>query len=110
MANGTNVVLECAVNGNPKPNVTWTKGSASKVKLDGRVKIVGGGNLQFSPVRLEDAGHYTCVVQSNGFRMNEQAHLTVHRKLYLSCVPYKDVVVGGSKKYPQNPADKPPWL
>ncbi|XP_055017752.1 hemicentin-1 [Boleophthalmus pectinirostris] len=56
------LTLECLVDSDPPPNIEWYKDDA-KMQLGGRIQgLAGGQYLEIQEVRLEDSGHYSCVV------------------------------------------------
>ena len=72
-------MLECVVTGNPSPSIQWTK-DGSPVVISGHISIVGGSNLQFSPVKVSDAGLYSCQAAANNNRVTATAKLSVECK------------------------------
>lgn len=76
---GSLTVLECVVTGNPRPTVSWTK-DGSSVVIAGHISIVGESNLQFSPVKVSDAGLYSCHATSKNSRVTAAAKLIVECK------------------------------
>ena len=59
---GTEVILDCAANGNPMPEITWLKDGATVdlSHLDSRFKRLGSGSLLIKDIRAGDAGTYQC--------------------------------------------------
>ncbi|GFT51976.1 neogenin [Nephila pilipes] len=59
---GSDLTLDCAANGNPKPRITWLKDGSTidLADLDSRFRIVGSGSLAIENVKEEDAGIYMC--------------------------------------------------
>ncbi|XP_021346881.1 protogenin B-like, partial [Mizuhopecten yessoensis] len=60
------VTLECLVDGNPKPNVTWVTQNGSVV-IENMLKMrVGTSNLKLKNLVVKDAGTYRCIGSSPG--------------------------------------------
>ncbi|GIY50463.1 neogenin, partial [Caerostris extrusa] len=59
---GSDLTLDCAANGNPKPRITWLKDGSTidLADLDSRFRIIGSGSLMIENIREEDAGTYMC--------------------------------------------------
>ena len=55
MSHGSPASFNCAVDGNPEPNITWYKGSTA-----GGTVLFLGKALNFPQTKLEDSGCYTC--------------------------------------------------
>ncbi|KAG8192662.1 hypothetical protein JTE90_009692 [Oedothorax gibbosus] len=64
---GSNLTLDCAANGNPKPRITWLKdGSTLGLSdLDCRCGIVGSGSLTIENVKEEHTGTYMCRAENS---------------------------------------------
>ena len=73
---GSLTILECIATGHPKPRVSWTK-DGSPVAVSGHISIVGESNLQFSSVKLSDAGVYSCQAIANKDKVTASARLQV---------------------------------
>ncbi|KAF8763513.1 Netrin receptor DCC like protein [Argiope bruennichi] len=58
----SNLTLDCAANGNPKPRITWLKDGSTidLADLDSRFRIVGSGSLSIENIKEEDGGTYMC--------------------------------------------------
>ncbi|KAK7933456.1 hypothetical protein WMY93_004352 [Mugilogobius chulae] len=56
------LTLECLVDSDPPPSIEWYKDD-TKMQLGGRIQgLASGQYLEIQEVRLEDSGHYSCVV------------------------------------------------
>ena len=66
---GQNVLFNCSVEGNPSPNVTWTKnGQRLNVTANPRLTLSrtnNSHNLTITDVRRSDAGQYRCVANNS---------------------------------------------
>ena len=63
---GKNVTLSCAVDGNPKPSISWTK-DVSPVSAVGNPRISFGtdnNQLIITNVNRSDHGEYQCVASN----------------------------------------------
>ena len=75
-------MLKCTADGNPRPNVTWSKLNSSLPV--GRHVVESSGALIVKDVRPGDEGVYICKAQSLLGQVSASAKLTVQCKLY-SC-------------------------
>ncbi|XP_051155099.1 neogenin isoform X3 [Leptopilina boulardi] len=59
---GSSVTLECALNGNPKPSVSWLKDGVAidLMSLDSRYLQLASSSLKIMDVKEEDHGSYQC--------------------------------------------------
>ncbi|XP_053213912.1 obscurin-like isoform X4 [Panonychus citri] len=74
------MTLDVVVEGTPTPTAKWFK-DGQPVKLDDRVKIVDKDethSLVIDPVKLEDAGNYTCIVSNSCGQQTGQSVVTVN--------------------------------
>ena len=66
---GLNVVFSCVVEGNPSPNISWTKnGQGLNVAANSRLaasRTNNYNNLTITDVRRSDAGQYRCVANNS---------------------------------------------
>ena len=60
------ITLLCVATGNPKPTITWTKGSSIKQKTSVT-------NYTISPAAKEEAGTYTCTARVTAPGLSEQS-------------------------------------
>ncbi|KAM3625876.1 uncharacterized protein V6R79_019048 [Siganus canaliculatus] len=74
---GASVLLPCVVTGYPAPHVRWMFGDKLLDESEGRVEVLGGGSLRISNLTEEDAGAYTCMVDSANTSIEAQAQLTI---------------------------------
>ena len=75
-------ILKCTVEGNPSPQVSWSKVKGSLPVA--RHVVASSRALVLNDVRSEDDGVYTCGAQNLLGSFNASAKLTVQCKLY-SC-------------------------
>ena len=75
-------ILKCTVEGNPSPQVSWSKVKGSLPV--GRHVVASSGSLVLNDVRSDDDGVYTCRAENLLGSFNASAKLTVQCKLY-SC-------------------------
>lgn len=73
---GKSVVLECLVDGNPKPVVTWERDDGSDVTM--AVVNYGFSNLKILQATVAHSGVYICKATSGGKTVSARATLTVH--------------------------------
>lgn len=76
---GDNVTLDCAANGNPKPEISWLKDGVTidMLHLDSRFRRVGTGSLQVLHVEESDAGDYQCRAENREDSVDASATLEV---------------------------------
>ena len=78
---GTSRTLECPVDGNPDPNITWYKGNDTS----GATVLFSGKYWSLSPTGLNDSGWNSCFAEN--FLGNDTALFEVHvGKLRVSVV------------------------
>lgn len=71
---GTEVTLDCAVKGNPRPTVSWNSRTADSWS-EGRSQ---GNKLILKGVRLSDAGQYSCEARNSEGHQSVSIKLQVH--------------------------------
>ncbi|XP_023247522.1 neogenin [Copidosoma floridanum] len=73
------VTLECAANGNPKPDVYWLKDGTSidLAALDTRYQTVAASSLMIKDVAEEDTGSYQCRAKNDVDTLDEVAEVVV---------------------------------
>ncbi|KAK3087485.1 hypothetical protein FSP39_006555 [Pinctada imbricata] len=71
------VVLQCSSIGKPRPTVTWTKDGSFFPTSSLRHKMLRRGSIEFSSVRLEDAGTYICNASNKAGSTSRQIELDV---------------------------------
>lgn len=64
---GANITLDCAANGNPRPNLTWLKDGVTidMSLLDSRFRKIGVGSLQIESIQEADEGTYMCRAENH---------------------------------------------
>ena len=73
-------ILKCTVEGNPSPQVNWSKVKGSLPV--GRHVVASSGALILKDVRSEDDGVYTCGAENLLGSFHPSAKLSVQCKLY----------------------------
>ena len=82
---GEHVVFSCMVDGNPSPEVTWTK-NEEKLNITVNQRLTASTlnnkhNLTITDVHRSDSGHYRCVIiNSVGNITSSPGHLNVQCK------------------------------
>ncbi|XP_061153333.1 hemicentin-1 isoform X4 [Syngnathus typhle] len=71
-------LLECHVDGNPAPKITWLKDN-QPISSDGPRKILSNGTtLQLSAAQVSDTGRYVCVADNVAGSVERSFNLNVH--------------------------------
>ncbi|XP_019730955.1 hemicentin-1 isoform X2 [Hippocampus comes] len=71
-------LLECHVDGNPAPKITWFKDN-ELVSRDGPHRILSNGRtLQVLTAQVSDTGRYVCVADNVAGSVEKSFHLNVH--------------------------------
>jgi len=78
---GGSVTFQCAVGGDPPPNVIW-KRDDGKMPV-GRFEILHDKSLHIENVILQDEGVYICDAENDVGTVSARASLSVHGKLYI---------------------------
>ena len=76
-------ILKCTADGNPPPQITWSKLNSSLPV--GRHVVESSGALIVKAVRPGDDGIFSCRAENLLGSVNTTAKLTVQCKLYNSC-------------------------
>ena len=71
-------ILKCSTDGNPTPQITWSKMN-SRLPV-GRHKVESSGTLILNDVRPQDEGLYSCEAKNLLGNVNASAKLTVQCK------------------------------
>ncbi|XP_067391212.1 hemicentin-1 isoform X2 [Emydura macquarii macquarii] len=75
---GNNVSLECKVQGNPQPEITWMKDGHPLVNGKG-VEILNDGHLlQLKNAQMSDTGRYVCVAVNVAGLTDRKYDLNIH--------------------------------
>ena len=72
--------LQCEVEGNPEPKVTWLKDNSS-LRADTRI-VTSHGGLMITDVTSQDGGIYTCLATNILGKLSSLATLSVQGKKY----------------------------
>ncbi|XP_071745150.1 neogenin isoform X2 [Lepeophtheirus salmonis] len=78
---GTTLILDCAANGVPQPEITWLKDGASldMSHLDSRLTKLGKGSLKIQDLNAEtDSGAYQCRAENTEDSQDVTAIVEVH--------------------------------
>ena len=75
--------LQCDVNGNPVPQITWLKENTS-VAADKRI-VQSGGGIMIEDVKSHDGGMNTCIASNILGLVKTSATLTVQGNMLLLC-------------------------
>ena len=84
---GRDVVFSCVVEGNPSPNVTWTK-NKQRLNVTGNSRLTASSTnnnytLTVTDVHRSDAGQYRCVANNSvNTSTSSAAKLEVHCKYH----------------------------
>jgi hypothetical protein len=87
------VVMNCRVNGAPKPQVKWLKGGQELT--GGRFKLNELNDLIIKEVRFADAGQYTCRAENKFNSTEASATLLVKEKTVIKDQPKDYEVAAG---------------
>ena len=79
-------ILKCTADGNPSPQVTWSKLSSSLPV--GRHVVESSGALNVKDVRPGDEGDYSCTAENLLGSVNATAKIIVHCKFLSSNYPF----------------------
>ncbi|XP_064471636.1 neogenin-like isoform X2 [Ornithodoros turicata] len=76
---GSNLTLDCAANGNPRPSLTWLKDGVTidMSLLDSRFRKIGVGSLQIENVEESDEGTYMCRAENHEDSVDASATVEV---------------------------------
>ncbi|XP_011874494.1 PREDICTED: neogenin [Vollenhovia emeryi] len=76
---GSDVTLECAANGYPKPTILWLKDGVALdlTSLDSRYRKVAASSLMITNARESDHGSYQCRAENEVESLDAVAELTV---------------------------------
>ncbi|XP_066282432.1 papilin-like isoform X1 [Branchiostoma lanceolatum] len=75
---GETLILICRALGTPTPQVSWLKEEGPLP--EDRTQFVANGDLQISPVAMEDSGRYTCIVSNGRAAITSSAWVTVEEQ------------------------------
>ncbi|XP_070191784.1 neuroglian-like isoform X3 [Littorina saxatilis] len=90
VAQERNVIIPCGVEGKPRPQVMWYKGSQ---KLEGfRYTILPTGDLQINAVGDQDSGDYSCIAKNRYGQAEAEGQLVVREKTQILSPPIDDRV------------------
>lgn len=77
---GSNVFLDCKVNGEPKPSVTWFKDDIPILKHE-RLLIFPNSTLEIVAAQIEDEGVYSCMANNSLGSSVKEAQVIITGKL-----------------------------
>jgi roundabout axon guidance receptor 2 len=75
---GQDATLRCQVEGDPLPEISWSRDSESSRDLDSRAVTDQQGNLRIYSVLSSDEGLYTCTARNPAGSTNGTMSLLVH--------------------------------
>uniref|UniRef100_A0A915J235 Uncharacterized protein n=1 Tax=Romanomermis culicivorax TaxID=13658 RepID=A0A915J235_ROMCU len=78
------LILECAANGHPEPQISWLK---DKILIETEIKIHGQGTLIISDIQQKDAGLYTCRASNSEDSVDASATIIVTTPPYFITKP-----------------------
>ncbi|KAI1710055.1 fibronectin type III domain-containing protein [Ditylenchus destructor] len=91
---GRDFILECLVNGNPKPRARWLHESSTidASSSGGRIEFVGAANssLLIRSAQVSDSGVYTCRAENGDDSVDSSATISVKSPPTISAAP-KDI-------------------
>ena len=73
---GHDLVIECQVDGDPHPNVRWSK-DGGVLESGKRIKVVAGKGLRLLNVHPTDAGVYVCIAENEAGSVEASTSVTV---------------------------------
>ncbi|XP_078591705.1 papilin-like isoform X1 [Branchiostoma floridae x Branchiostoma japonicum] len=78
IVDGETLILICRASGTPSPQVSWLKEEGPLP--EDRTQLVANGDLQISPVAMQDSGRYTCIVSNGRAAITSSAWVTVEEQ------------------------------
>ena len=84
----TGATLLCESIGLPDPIVTWTKDGVGFPTTGLRHRMRDSGTIEFTSVRLEDAGRYVCTASNEAGTISRQMKLDVQGKVRVCLICY----------------------
>ena len=88
---GTTIAFDCVADGHPKPLIMWERSGAS---LKWPMQVLSNGSLLVRNARVEDAGEYACLAESDQGKIMAVFTLIVKGKLYTGRVRIIDIGLG----------------
>lgn len=79
---GSSVRLACDVEGDPKPEVTWSKNGMRISDTDPHYFVDGSGSLKVLSVDQRDTATYSCTAVNIAGITEKRINLLVHSQLY----------------------------
>ncbi|KAM3960814.1 LOW QUALITY PROTEIN: fibroblast growth factor receptor [Aphomia sociella] len=87
---GSTIRLKCAAEGNPTPNITWTKNNGPIVRNFS--PNYGKWSIELTELTKNDDGNYTCIVCNELGCINHNIEVNVIERVYAKPVLTKGVV------------------
>ncbi|XP_065155517.1 tyrosine-protein kinase-like otk [Atheta coriaria] len=75
---GASVMIDCVVEGDPKPTIQWDKNLKMNDFNTSRFEVLANGTLQIKDVRKEDENNYGCTAGSSAGLNRKEVRLIVH--------------------------------
>ncbi|VDK77158.1 unnamed protein product [Litomosoides sigmodontis] len=89
VSEGESVVLECLVNGWPRPDVRWLKGAEIISATEDRIRRLGSSSFIILKAKAQDAGVYTCRASNSQESLDASATVQIKDKDKVFAVPPK---------------------
>ena len=93
---GQDVLLECQAQGDPYPDIEWTK-EVGLINTK-RAKVIPGKGIRIESVTLEDAGTYVCTANNVAGSVTVESVLKVFEPAEIIAAPSKHVQVPMGEK------------
>ncbi|KAF6206552.1 hypothetical protein GE061_017786 [Apolygus lucorum] len=89
---GGSVIFECAVQGDPVPDVMWKRTAGGGPMPAARARILDDKSLKLEAVITEDEGEYSCEADNGVGTVSASATLTVHSPPVIMVKPQDQLV------------------
>jgi len=82
VSEGSSVRLACDVEGDPKPQITWSKNGMRISDTDAHYFVDDGGSLEVLSVDRQDTASYVCTAVNIAGLREKRISLLVHSQFY----------------------------